>query len=234
MFKLIRRLLTILIIIMLFVVSIFAGWGYFSYKEVVEEVSIEEKVEIIRSSDHYVNIDDVSDHFKNAIVAIEDHRFYSHHGIDYISLVRITLANIMAQEVLGGGSTITQQLAKNMYFDQSLSMNRKISEAFVANALENKYSKEEILELYINCIYYGDGYYGIYDASMGYFNVEPSQLTIEQGSMLAGLPQAPSAYALSKHYDVAQKRQVEVLNAMLEYDYITQEQYKYALANEVR
>lgn len=224
----------ILIILILFIGCIFVGWGYFSYKEVVSEVSIEDKVAEIRSAPHYVSIDEVSNNFSNAVVAIEDHRFYTHHGIDYISLVRITLANIMAQEVLGGGSTITQQLAKNMYFDQSLSMNRKISEAFVANALENKYNKDEILELYMNCIYYGDGYYGIYDASMGYFNVEPSQLTIEQGSMLAGLPQAPSAYALSNHYEVAQKRQVEVLNAMLEYDYISKEEYKNALANEVR
>lgn len=234
MLKFIRRLITIIIILLLFVVCIFAGWGYFSYKEVVSEVSIEEKVNEIKSAEHYVSIDEVSDNFKDAIVAIEDHRFYNHHGIDYISLVRVTLANVMAQEVLGGGSTITQQLAKNMYFDQSLSMNRKISEAFVANALENKYDKEEILELYINCIYYGDGYYGIYDASVGYFNVEPSQLSVAQGSMLAGLPQAPSAYALSAHYDVALKRQLEVLNAMLEYDYITKEEYTEALAVELR
>lgn len=234
MLKWIRRLITILMIMVLFIVCIFAGWGYYGYREATKEISIEDKVEEIRSSEHYVQIDDVSDHFKNAIVAIEDHRFYEHHGIDYISLVRITLANIMAQEVLGGGSTITQQLAKNMYFDQSLSMSRKVSEAFVANALENTYSKKEILELYINCIYYGDGHYGIYDASMGYFNVEPSMLSIEQGSILAGLPQAPSAYALSTHYDMARKRQVEVLNAMLKQDYITKEEYKYALAHEVK
>ncbi|NBK98380.1 MAG: penicillin-binding protein, partial [Erysipelotrichia bacterium] len=150
MFKLIRRLLMILIILVLFVVCIFAGWGYLDYKKATDEMSVEDKVAMIESKPHYVKADDISQHFKDAIVAIEDHRFYTHHGIDYISLVRITLANIMAQEVLGGGSTITQQLAKNMYFDQNMSMNRKVSEAFVANALEHAYSKEKILELYMN------------------------------------------------------------------------------------
>lgn len=229
-----KRLILILIILILMIVSVIAGIGYLDYKKAVDEITIEEKVEEIKGNVKYTRIEDVSQDFIDAVVAIEDHRFYKHNGIDYISLIRATLANIVAKEVVGGGSTITQQLAKNMYFDQSLSMTRKVSEAFVANALESKYSKEEILALYINCIYYGDGYYGIHAASAGYFNTTPAQLTLEQASMLAGLPQAPSAYQLSNHYDRALKRQVEVLNAMLEHDYISKDEYKSALKNEVR
>ncbi len=234
MFKLLRKILLIVFILAFIVVGIIGGIGYLDYRKAVDEVSVKERVAQIEAKEHYTSINDVSPYFKDAVVAIEDHRFYEHGGIDYISLIRVTLANIIAQEVVGGGSTITQQLAKNMYFDQSVSMTRKVSEAFVANVLEEDYKKDKILELYINCIYYGDGYYGIYDASMGYFNVTPDQLTLAQASILAGLPQAPSLYQLSNHYEAAAKRQVDVLNAMLEHEYINKTQYKQALAKEVR
>lgn len=234
MFKLLKRILVFVFIVCFIFVGIIGGIGYLDYRKATDETSIVQKVKQIQDKENYTTIDHVALDFKDAIVAIEDHRFYQHGGIDYISLVRVTLANIVAQEIVGGGSTITQQLAKNMYFDQSLSMTRKVSEAFVANALEKHYSKDEILELYINAIYYGDGYYGIYDASMGYFNVTPQQLTLAQASILAGLPQAPSLYQLSNHYDAAAKRQVDVLNAMLEHEYITKQQYKEALKQKVR
>ena len=234
MFKLFRKILLILFLLAFIAVGIIGGIGYLDYKKAVQEVSIEDKVAQIEAKPNYTKIDNIALDFQDAVVAIEDHRFYEHGGIDYIALVRVTLSNIIAQEVVGGGSTITQQLAKNMYFDQSVSMTRKVSEAFVANALEHDYSKEKILELYVNCIYYGDGYYGIYDASMGYFNVTPEQLTLAQASMLAGLPQAPSLYQLSNHYEAAAKRQVSVLNAMLEHEYISKQQYKEALENELR
>ena len=229
-----RKLLLLIISFVLLVVIGFCGVGYWNYKNCIDDIPIQEKVNQIQAVNHYTPLDKVSNYYKDAIVAIEDHRFYSHHGIDYVALVRVTIANIAAQEILAGGSTITQQLAKNMYFDQSHSMTRKISEAFAAHELEKHYDKNEILELYINSIYYGDGYYGIYDASMGYFGVDPLHLTLAQASMLAGLPQAPSAYALSTSYEVAARRQVEVLNAMLEYGYINKEQYMAALAIDLR
>lgn len=157
MFKLIKRLILMIIGIVLIIVLLFAGIGYIGYKDAVEQISIEEKVRQLQENGDYVELEDMSTYFVDAIVAIEDHRFYHHGGIDYISLVRITLANLRSQEILGGGSTITQQLAKNFYFMENYNFTRKISEAFVAYNLEKTYDKDEILEMYINIIYYGDG-----------------------------------------------------------------------------
>lgn len=233
MFKLIKRLILMIIGIVLIIVLLFAGIGYIGYKDAVEQISIEEKVRQLQENGDYVELEDMSTYFVDAIVAIEDHRFYHHGGIDYISLVRITLANLRSQEILGGGSTITQQLAKNFYFMENYNFTRKISEAFVAYNLEKTYDKDEILEMYINIIYYGDGFYGIKDASVGYFGVEPKDLTLAQASMLAGLPQSPSIYALSNQNKASYKRQEEVLNAMLKYEYINKQEYIKALKEEL-
>lgn len=123
-----------------------------------------------------------------------------------------------------GGSTITQQTARLMYFTQEQRFSRKVAELFVAFDLEKNYSKDEILELYINMIYYGDGYYGIKEASLGYFNKLPKDLNLSESSMLAGLPNAPSAYSPNKNISLAQKRQSTVLNAMVKYEKITTQQ----------
>jgi membrane peptidoglycan carboxypeptidase len=111
-----------------------------------------------------------------------------------------------------------------LYFTQEQRFSRKIAELFVAFDLEKNYSKEEILELYCNMIYYGDGYYGIKEASLGYFNKEPKDLTLAEASLLAGIPNAPSIYSPTKNLELAQKRQSAVLTQMLKYDYITEEQ----------
>ena len=231
--KWIKRILLGLLIVAIGFAGTLTYDGYAKYREALSETSLSQKVESVQSMEDYVTNDAVCDAFLNAIVAIEDHRFYEHSGIDFISLVRVTIANLFAQEIVAGGSTITQQLAKNLYFDQSQSWVRKISEAFVAHDLEQNYTKDEILELYINCIYYGDGYYGIYEASMGYFGVEPSELTLAQAAILAGLPQAPSVYALSTNLSGAKERQEEVLAAMLEYGYIDEDEYASAMAEDI-
>lgn len=233
MFKLIKRFILILLGIVLILVSLFGTIGYLGYKDAMDQKSLNDSVQELKIRENYTSLDNISTDFLDAIVAIEDHRFFDHGGIDYISLVRITLANLRSNEILGGGSTITQQLAKNFYFMENYNYTRKISEAFVAYQLEKEYDKNDILEMYVNIIYYGDGYYGIKEASLGYFGVEPKDLTLAQASMLAGLPQSPSNYALSKHSNVSYKRQEEVLNAMLKYDYISKEEYIKALATPI-
>lgn len=229
MFKIIRNIILVSLLIFCIVIGIIGGMGYVDYQEVVKQETIDDKVNDLRNKEGYVKIDQISPDFLHAVVAIEDHRFYEHGGIDYISLVRITFANVMAKEILGGGSTITQQLAKNLYFMDSNKFTRKVSEAFVAKELEKNYSKDEILEMYVNVIYYGDNHYGIQQAAQGYFNVAPSRLSLAQASMLAGLPQAPSVYALSNNNKKAYKRQEEVLKAMMKYEYIDNDEFLKAL-----
>ena len=121
-----------------------------------------------------------------------------------------------------GGSTITQQLVKNMYYDQNKTFARKAAEAWTALYVERQLSKEEILELYINTIYFGDGYYGLKEASLGYFGKEPQELTDSEAVLLAGIPNAPSAYAPSRHADLALQREKQVLAAMVKYGYLEQ------------
>lgn len=123
-----------------------------------------------------------------------------------------------------GGSTITQQLSKNLYLDQKKTFQRKVAELFFVHDLENKLSKDEILELYINIIYFGDGYYGIRDACEGYFQTSPSNMTIAQATLLAGLPQAPAVYQLSDGMQLAKERQRIVLKAMQDLNLITETQ----------
>ena len=120
-----------------------------------------------------------------------------------------------------GGSTITQQLAKNMLFTQDKKIERKAAEVFAALEMESKYTKEEIFELYVNSAYFGSGYYGIYQASFGYYNKSPKDLNLDEASILAGVPNAPSVYAPTINLNLAKKRQYHVLNKMLEYGYIT-------------
>lgn len=227
--KLLKRTIIFLFITTLIVLSGFMVVGYQGYKEVLEDAPLTQLVDEIVASETYVSFDDISDDLKDAIVAIEDHRFYEHGGLDYFSILRTSYYNIIANDIIGGGSSITQQLAKNLYFDYSQTYTRKISEAFMAYYIESMYSKDEILTLYLNVIYFGDLYYGVYDACMGYFNVLPSELTLYQASLLAGLPQAPSIYALSNNNELTYIRQIAVLDAMLERGYITQEEYDQVL-----
>lgn len=189
--------------------------GYSLYKEVTEEVSIDEKITQIRSSENYVTIENIPKSFLEAIVSIEDHRFYKHSGLDAISIVRAAASNIKNFKIISGGSTITQQLAKNIYFSSKRKYTRKIAEAIVALKLEKRLSKEEILELYVNIIYFGSGNYGIKEAANGYFNVEVNDLTLEQSIIIAGLPQAPSIYTIDKDNERTRIRIRQVINAMV-------------------
>ena len=194
------------------------------YRDAIEETSITEKVEEIRAKESYTSLDNLPKLYLDAVIAVEDHRFYSHGGIDLIATGRAILNDIRTLSFAEGGSTITQQLAKNMYFTQEKRIERKIAELFVAFDLERNYTKEEILELYVNTIYFGNGYYCIRDASEGYFQKEPSQMTDFESTLLAGIPNAPSAYALTTNPDLARQRQRQVLQKMVNYGVLTQSQ----------
>lgn len=204
--------------------------GYQIYKQVTGEESLSEKVAEIRANPHYTTLDELPQTYKDAVVAVEDSRFYKHGGLDLISTGRAVVINLREGELAEGGSTITQQLAKNMYFTQEKKFLRKVAELFVAFDLERDYTKDEILELYLNTIYFGSGYYCVYDAAEGYFGKEPSQMTDYESTLLAGIPNAPSVYSLTNSPELAAQRQKTVLECMVQQDYITQEQADEILA----
>lgn len=218
--KFFKRLFFTIIILVILIVGGIAFMGYTMYSDAISKTSISDKVSEIKSDENYVTISQISNDFKNAIIAVEDHRFKEHNGIDLITTTRSMLENIREKDIVAGGSTITQQTGRLLYFTQEQRFTRKVAELFVAFDLENLYSKDEILEIYVNVIYYGNGYYGIREASLGYFNKEPKDLTLNEASLLAGIPNAPSVYAPNKNLDLAKKRQSAVLSAMVKYGYI--------------
>lgn len=194
--------------------------GYVFYQKAVKEKPLVQAVEEARSGAQWASFEQVPDLYKKAVLAVEDHRYYTHHGIDWISMARAVVHDIRVMKPEQGGSTITQQLVKNMYYDQNKTFARKAAEAWTALYVERQLSKEEILELYINTIYFGDGYYGLKEASLGYFGKEPQELTDSEAVLLAGIPNAPSAYAPSRHADLALQREKQVLAAMVKYGYL--------------
>lgn len=228
MFKLIKKIFIIVLIIIGLFFSYLMVSGYQGYEHSLEKDPLKEKIAEIQSKDTYVKLDDMSSYLPKAVVAIEDKRFFEHGAIDFIGLTRALVTDITTGKALQGGSTLTQQLAKNLYFMDDRNMSRKISEAFMAHKLEETYSKKEILELYLNVVYFGDNNYGVYEASVNYFNTYPKYLTLAQASMLAGLPQAPSIYALNNYNKSSYERRNQVLKAMLDQKMITKEQYKNA------
>ncbi len=219
--KAIKRLISIFIIIVVAVVGIFIKDGYDKYKKIVSEKPISMAVAEIESKENYTDIENIRKIYIQAVVAAEDKRFYSHHGFDIIGTFRAISKNIEAKKMEQGGSTITQQLAKNMYFPlMEHTLERKIIELFIAYEIEKNYDKEKILELYMNGIYYGSGYYSIYDASMGYFGKKPSDLTDFECTLLAGIPNAPSVYSLDVNPALAYERQEKVIECMVECGYL--------------
>lgn len=222
--KFLKRLLLILIILLLILVSFLGLIGYSYYSKALKEQSLASRIESYTNKENYVTFDNLSENYLNAVVAVEDHRYYEHGPVDFIALARATYTNVRDNEFDEGGSTITQQVAKNVIFNQDKNIIRKLGEIFAGYDLEKNYSKNEILALYVNSCYFGDGYYGIYDASMGYYKKPPTDLTLDEASMLAGIPNAPSVYAPTINPDLAKKRQKHVLNKMVEYGYISQEQ----------
>jgi len=162
----------------------------------------------------YTPVDKIPDDFLKAIIAVEDRRFYNHHGFDIEAIGRAVYINLKGGTVRQGGSTITQQLTKNLFLSSDKTYHRKLKELALAIKLERLYTKDEILEMYINVIYYGSDAYGIQAASQTYFNKNAKDLTREECALLAGLPQAPSIYNPKANPDLAQKRKATVLSLM--------------------
>ena len=170
---------------------------------------------------NYIPLDQIALPVQEAIIAVEDNRFYSHHGFDMEGIMRATLVNLQYGKIEEGASTITQQLVKNLFLSHERSFGRKAEELVLAVDMELNYSKNEILELYLNTIYFGSDYYGISQASAGYFDKKPSALSLPEAAMLAGLPNAPSLYSPYVDFLMAKKRQFIVLNAMVRTGYIS-------------
>ncbi|WP_347552319.1 PBP1A family penicillin-binding protein [Pseudalkalibacillus hwajinpoensis] len=171
-----------------------------------------------------ISIDDIPNHVEDAFIATEDSRFYDHHGVDVKAIGRALYRDILAGEKVEGGSTITQQLAKNVFLTNDKSWLRKTKEAVIAINLERNYSKDKILEMYLNQIYFGHGAYGIQSASKMFFNKSASELSMEEGAMLAGLPKAPSTYSPINNPDKSKERRDLVLSLMEKHDYVTPEE----------
>lgn len=222
--KFIRKLVVSLIILIIIICSILFLIGHSYYSKALKEKPLITKIDEITSKEKFVKFQDMSSYYRNAVISVEDHRFYDHGPVDFIAIARAIFTNIKNGELQEGGSTITQQVAKNVVFNQEATWIRKIAEIFAAYDLEKNYTKNEIFEIYVNTSYFGDGYYGIYEASYGYYNKSPKDLNLDESSMLAGVPNAPSVYAPTVNPDLAKKRQYHVINTMLEYGYITKDE----------
>jgi len=177
---------------------------------------------------------DLPDHVPQAFLAIEDRRFYQHEGVDRMAVLRAILANLRAGETVQGGSTITQQLARNLFLTPSQTINRKLREMVLASRIERRLTKDEILELYLNRVYLGDQAYGVDAAARRFFGKPASELTLAEAAMLAGLPKAPSRSAPTENLERATERQHLVLDAMVEAGFITPEQRDAARAERIR
>lgn len=197
--------------------------GYYMYTTALEQLPVRRAAGEVRAKEGFTPLSELPDTYLDAVIAAEDHRFYEHGGVDYIAIGRAVYNDIRTMSFAEGGSTITQQLAKNLYFTQEKELTRKVAEVFMAWNLEHSFSKEEILELYVNSIYYGSGCYSIGVASRTYFHKEPSDMTDYECTMLAGVPNAPSVYDPSVNPDLASQRQRQVVGLMVKYAGLSQD-----------
>ncbi len=222
--KVIKRIIIFIILVILFAGAILTYQGYTMYKQALDKISVKDKVEELRAQENYTRFEDLPEFYLDAVVAVEDRRFYDHGALDYIGIARAIWTNIKSFELKEGGSSITQQVAKNVYFTQEKTALRKIAEVFMAFEIERNCDKDTILEVYVNTSYFGSGYDGIKEAANGYYDKEPIDMNEYESSMIAGVPNAPSVYAPTKNPDLASQRQKQVLEKMVRYEYITEEE----------
>ena len=225
--KLIKWLFILLIIFAIYASFVIRD-GKKYYEETTKKVPLSSRITEEKNGYTYVELSGVPRYYVDAIVAVEDKRFYDHGAVDYIGILRAIKRNITNQKMLEGASTIEQQVVKNLYFiNDEFTMKRKVAEIYASIDLENYYkdNKDGIIELYMNIIYFGDGYYGIKEACNGYLKKEPSEMNYMEAAMLAGIPNAPSAYAPTVNKEYCKSRTNKVLKHMLEYGCITQEEF---------
>lgn len=229
--KFFKRLFLFILIAVIALAGYYIYDGRERYLELMQENPPMQAAKEIRQSESFTPIEEIPRSFLNAVVAVEDRRFYHHRGIDPVGLLRAFMNNFKAKEFNEGGSTITQQLVKNIYFEGENTAQRKIAEMFMAVEFEKKFTKNDILELYSSAIYYGSGYYNIKDAANGYFGKEPSEMTEYECTLLAGIPNAPSVYSLDENPELAKKRQKKILNDMQQSGFLTEKEAEEILSN---
>lgn len=193
--RIIRRALAIALVAVIAMCALTVWRGYGMYREALADRPISQTVEELRATDTYTELDELPQTYLDAVVAVEDHRFYEHGGIDPIAICRAAFNDLRTLSLREGGSTITQQVAKNLFFTQDKHFDRKVAEVFMAFDLEAHYSKREILELYVNSSYFGSGYTGIGQAAPGYLGCDPSDMSDYECALMAGFPNAPELFA---------------------------------------
>lgn len=197
-----KKLLFKMIIILLVIITGFCGYygylGYQIYQDKIQEQSLSERVNQLKSKEDYVTLDQISPIYKEAVLESEDRRFYKHGPVDYYGLARAMFINITTFSFKEGGSTITQQLAKNLCLSFKKDLSRKFAEVFIAKDLEDHYSKDEILEMYLNITYLGEGNYRIQAASQYYYHIDAIDLNKQQCDILVKTLKRPSVYNPSK------------------------------------
>lgn len=196
-------------------------------------VFMDEVIKPIQVKSDYRTLDSFGNYLPQAIIAVEDHDFYQHSAISIDSIIRAAMINSSAGEILQGGSTLTQQLVKNLFLSSEQTLSRKIFEAMLALIMENKYSKDQILELYLNSIYFGMDCTGVCQASDKLFGKFPSTLRLEEAALIAGLPNAPDMLNPFVNPKAAKERQIVVLEAMQTYGFINQNQCWRAKAADI-
>ncbi len=222
--KIVRTILLLMMTVMICSGLSIVWKGYNIYLNAVEEVSLEDKAASILAKENFTEYEKLPQVYIDAVVSVEDKRFFKHFGMDPIAIGRAVFHDLRAGAYVEGGSTITQQLAKNMYFSQEKALTRKVAEVFVAFDLERSFSKEDIFEMYVNSIYFGDGYYDVCSASRGYFGKDPIDMTEYESTLLAGIPNAPSRYAPTTNPELAAKRQLQVVRRMAACGYFSEEE----------
>ncbi|MBR6253273.1 MAG: transglycosylase domain-containing protein [Clostridia bacterium] len=215
-----------------FIIGFFILKGQVMFQDALKEHPIEEKVAEIRAKDNYTYLEEVPQVYKDAVVAVEDHRFYSHNGVDNFAIVAAIINNLNQGKLYQGGSTITQQICKNVYFSQDRTLERKFAEMFMAMEFEKLYSKDEILEIYINTCFYGNNCDTLKEATRLYYDKEPMELTDYEAILIAGIPNAPSLYNPIHSMELAKQRQKQVLIAMVDEGFLTKEEKDRILQSE--
>ena len=218
--KIIKRLLSFFFLCVIIAGGVVGYKGYEEYKKALSEESVKEMAARIEEQPNYTTIDELPQTYIDAVLSVEDKRFYDHFGVDPIAVGRAFFNDIKAGAYVEGGSTITQQLAKNQYFTQDKKIVRKVAEMFMAFKIESELDKDTIFELYVNSIFFGNGYYCVADASNGYFGKVPSEMNFDECTLLAGVPNAPTNYNPTASPELARQRQKQVIEKMKKAGYL--------------
>jgi len=229
-----RRLLAGMILLAAAVAFVLTWRGWQLYRTAFDAQPLQQMVQQRRAADGYTPAEELPQLYLDAVVAVEDHRFYKHGGVDLIAIGRAVVVDLATLSFAEGGSTLTQQLAKNLYFTHAKTLDRKVAEVFAAMEMEQTLTKRDILELYANSVYFGAGCYSVGAAAQTFFGCAPAELTAGQCVLLAGLPKAPSAYDPSDgEHTLALQRQKQVLRRMVDTGALTEQQAEEIAAQPV-